>query len=185
MDCSDRRAAFTAHNILTLRTVEDMNENTTAGRQGTSSAEEISAVCSPALDSQDPNGLWLTFFLPQLFDAVKPLITSFIRASEASLPTKGDQKQPGDGGIEPNGLSADPVQRKVVDIHPPKTLEKLMASTLDIPEQGLGQAGIMGVVEQVLKYSVNTWDQGFMDKLYASTNAVSAAGQCDRRSVRD
>jgi hypothetical protein len=24
-----------------------------------------------------------------------------------------------------------------------------------------------------LKYSVNTWDQGFLDKLYASTNAVS------------
>lgn len=29
------------------------------------------------------------------------------------------------------------------------------------------------MVERVLRYSVNTWDQGFMDKLYASTNAVS------------
>jgi hypothetical protein len=31
----------------------------------------------------------------------------------------------------------------------------------------------MDVVGKVLKYSVNTWDQGFMDKLYASPNAVS------------
>jgi len=31
----------------------------------------------------------------------------------------------------------------------------------------------MTLVETILKYSVNTWDQGFLDKLYASTNAVS------------
>lgn len=28
-------------------------------------------------------------------------------------------------------------------------------------------------IQQVLQYSVNTWDQGFMDKLYSSTNPVS------------
>jgi glutamate decarboxylase len=34
---------------------------------------------------------------------------------------------------------------------------------------------MLDVVKQVLGYSVNTWDQGFMDKLYASTNAVCFA----------
>lgn len=29
----------------------------------------------------------------------------------------------------------------------------------------------------MLKYSVNTWDQGFMDKLYASTNAVGVVSE--------
>jgi glutamate decarboxylase len=35
------------------------------------------------------------------------------------------------------------------------------------------------MVEKVLEWSVNTWDQGFMDKLYASTNAVSGLAQCE------
>lgn len=33
----------------------------------------------------------------------------------------------------------------------------------------------MSLVDTILKYSVNTWDQGFLDKLYASTNAVSVS----------
>ena len=44
--------------------------------------------------------------------------------------------------------------------------------TFDLPENGTGKDGLLETIEQVLKYSVNTWDQGFMDKLYASTNAV-------------
>jgi hypothetical protein len=40
-----------------------------------------------------------------------------------------------------------------------------------------GKRGLLDVVKQVLRYSVNTWDQGFMDKLYASTNAVSFINQ--------
>ncbi|KAF2634074.1 glutamate decarboxylase-like protein 1 [Massarina eburnea CBS 473.64] len=35
----------------------------------------------------------------------------------------------------------------------------------------------METVEKVLGYSVNTWDQGFMDKLYASTNAVGLVSE--------
>lgn len=42
----------------------------------------------------------------------------------------------------------------------------------DLPGKGKGKDGVLEAVKQVLKYSVNTWDQGFMDKLYASTNAV-------------
>lgn len=42
----------------------------------------------------------------------------------------------------------------------------------ELPGNGKGKDGLLETVEQVLKYSVNTWDQGFLDKLYASTNAV-------------
>jgi hypothetical protein len=48
-----------------------------------------------------------------------------------------------------------------------------MAKELEINESAGGKDGLMGIVESILKYSVNTWDQGFLDKLYASTNAVS------------
>jgi glutamate decarboxylase len=43
----------------------------------------------------------------------------------------------------------------------------------ELSEDGKGKEGLLATVEQLLKYSVNTWDQGFLDKLYASTNAVS------------
>jgi glutamate decarboxylase len=43
----------------------------------------------------------------------------------------------------------------------------------DLPGDGKGKDGLLATVDQVLKFSVNTWDQGFLDKLYASTNAVS------------
>lgn len=43
---------------------------------------------------------------------------------------------------------------------------------LSLPGQGQGKEGLLEAIQQVLQYSVNTWDQGFLDKLYASTNAV-------------
>lgn len=54
--------------------------------------------------------------------------------------------------------------------HPPKKLESILK--LDIPEARGGKEGLVEMVQKLLQYSVNTWDQGFMDKLYASTNAV-------------
>lgn len=45
---------------------------------------------------------------------------------------------------------------------------------LSLPEgEGRGETGLIQAMQDVLKHSVNTWDQGFMDKLYASTNPVS------------
>jgi len=53
----------------------------------------------------------------------------------------------------------------------PEELVKQLAFSL--PEgQGRGEEGLLETIQNVLAYSVNTWDQGFMDKLYASTNAV-------------
>lgn len=48
---------------------------------------------------------------------------------------------------------------------------------LDIPEQGRRQDGLIEVLQKVLRYSVNTWHQGFLDKLYASTNAPGVAAE--------
>lgn len=48
---------------------------------------------------------------------------------------------------------------------------------LNLPQTGLGQAGFLKQVEQILQYSVNTWDRGFMSKLYASTDAPGLAAE--------
>lgn len=58
--------------------------------------------------------------------------------------------------------------------------ELVQALKFSLPEgEGQGKEGLLRVMQDVLRYSVNTWDQGFMDKLYSSTNAVSrtAPGQ--------
>lgn len=55
----------------------------------------------------------------------------------------------------------------------PHILNKLLREDATLPDKGQGQEGLLRVLEKVLKYSVNTWNEGFMDKLYASTNAVS------------
>jgi glutamate decarboxylase len=62
-----------------------------------------------------------------------------------------------------------------VEHHPPQKLRSLM--DFQLPGDGKGKKGLLEVVEKVLKFSVNTWDQGFLDKLYASTNAVSVLSQ--------
>lgn len=41
--------------------------------------------------------------------------------------------------------------------------------------KGRGESGLEDVLQKVLKYSVNTWSQGFMDKLYASTDPIGVA----------
>jgi glutamate decarboxylase len=67
----------------------------------------------------------------------------------------------------------------VVSTQSPQELQKILADVLQLPDQGTGKEGVVGMVEKVLEWSVNTWDQGFMDKLYASTNAVSRLDQCE------
>ena len=63
----------------------------------------------------------------------------------------------------------------MVEHHKPEKLAKLM--NFDLSTNARGKEGLLSTVEQVLKYSVNTWDQGFLDKLYASTNAVCEASE--------
>lgn len=67
-------------------------------------------------------------------------------------------------------------QNVLVDAVRPEEIVKKLAFSL--PENdGLGKEGLLDTIQQLLKYSVNTWDQGFLDKLYASTNAVGVISE--------
>lgn len=63
----------------------------------------------------------------------------------------------------------------LVEGHKPQKLVQLL--DLELPENGQGRQGFLQMVEKILQYSVNTWDQGFMDKLYASTDAPGVASE--------
>lgn len=62
-----------------------------------------------------------------------------------------------------------------MDFKKPEELRDILQ--LEIPEQGRRQDGLIAVLQKVLQYSVNTWHQGFLDKLYASTNAPGVAAE--------
>lgn len=66
-----------------------------------------------------------------------------------------------------------PPRTALAEHYSPDILKKKLSHTLTLPSVGGGKEGLLQVVEQTLKYSVNTWDQGFLDKLYSSTNSVS------------
>ena len=84
---------------------------------------------------------------------------SFVRAADEAAPVRaqgGDASAQSSVLVEPNG---------------PKALVEKM--TFSLPQQsGKGKDGLLATIQDVLKYSVNTWDQGFLDKLYSSTNPV-------------
>lgn len=73
-------------------------------------------------------------------------------------------------------------ENALVDTQKPQDLvEKLK---LSLPEgDGLGKDGLLDVVQKILRYSVNTWDQGFMDKLYASNTPVFSRHLLSRSSL--
>lgn len=95
--------------------------------------------------------------------AVQKLIVPFIRSADedAALKSTGH-------GLTTNGNVS---RTSLVELHEPEKLVNLL--NFQLPEgKGVGKSGLLDVVGRLLKYSVNTWDQGFLDKLYASTNAV-------------
>lgn len=99
----------------------------------------------------------------KLLDAIQDLIIPYIRSADEDAATK----HTGHGLAIPGGGP----RTTLVEHHPPQKLEPLL--DLKIPQENGGKDGLLQVVQKVLQYSVNTWDQGFMDKLYGSTNAVS------------
>ena len=76
-----------------------------------------------------------------------------------------------------NGFSTHGGDRRtaLVEQHNPQKLAQLM--NVSLPEVGLAQAGFLKQVEDILQYSVNTWDSGFMSKLYGSTDAPGVAAE--------
>ena len=89
---------------------------------------------------------------------MQSLVIPFIRSADE------------DAAIKHTGYSGGRPRTSLVEHHKPEKLVKLM--NFGLPSNGQGKDGLLHTVEQLLKYSVNTWDQGFLDKLYASTNAV-------------
>ncbi|KAG6117239.1 hypothetical protein E4U13_001234 [Claviceps humidiphila] len=100
--------------------------------------------------------------LDDLLMAVRDLIVPFVKAADDAA---ADRQT----GVLPLDASGNPRNVLVESISP----EKLNVSLdLSLPDEGQGRKGLLQAVADILKYSVNTWDQGFMDKLYASNNPV-------------
>lgn len=97
-------------------------------------------------------------------NAIQDLIIPFIASADQDAATKHTGH-----GLQVEGGGP---RTTLVEHHPPKKLDNLLSKDLSILEESGGKEGLVKIVETVLKYSVNTWDQGFMDKLYGSTNAV-------------
>lgn len=93
------------------------------------------------------------------------MIIPFIKAADDAAV----ERETGDLSPSSSGGS----QNVLVDYQTPREVVDRMK--LSLPNQGQGKEGLLDAIQQVLNHSVNTWDQGFMDKLYASTNAVCIA----------
>lgn len=100
--------------------------------------------------------------------AVEDLLIPFIRSADEPPLSAKKSTNGVNGHSTPQGTS-------LVDYKKPEDLRDILQ--LEIPEQGRKQEGLIEVLEKVLKYSVNTWHQGFLDKLYASTNAPGVAAE--------
>ncbi|KAI9822444.1 MAG: hypothetical protein M1827_000163 [Pycnora praestabilis] len=103
----------------------------------------------------------------ELLNAVEELLIPFIRSADEDLTTKDTGH-----GIAINNSTT---RTTLVENLKPNMLVQLLNFVL--PDAGQGKDGLLKVLQSILKYSVNTWDQGFLDKLYASTNAVGVASE--------
>ncbi|KAG9233005.1 glutamate decarboxylase-like protein-like protein 1 [Amylocarpus encephaloides] len=121
----------------------------------------------PGNGSAEPKFLNRADEVDELLKAVQQLIIPFIRQADSDASSKFTGH-----GVSIPGSSP---RAALVEHHPPQKLMDLMGFSL--PGDGKGKEGLLEVVEKVLRYSVNTWDQGFLDKLYASTNAVGVVSE--------
>ncbi|XXH02000.1 Glutamate decarboxylase 2 [Hypoxylon texense] len=103
-----------------------------------------------------------------LIDAVKSLVVPFIRDADEAAPSRAS------GYIAADSQGA-PGRNVLVDYHKPEDLVKKL--NISMPEDGAGKEGLLDIVQTILRYSVNTWDQGFLDKLYSSINPVGVASE--------
>ncbi|OZJ03045.1 hypothetical protein BZG36_03710 [Bifiguratus adelaidae] len=69
-------------------------------------------------------------------------------------------------------------QRDETPVVPPMCPEQLGERLqLELPEEGSGTEGALNVVQQVLKYSVQSLNPRFMDKLYAGSNPIGIVSE--------
>lgn len=103
----------------------------------------------------------------ELIDAVKNLIIPFIHTAD----TASYLRASGSPASQPtsNALIAAPPL-------PPTSLTNVFSPLL--PEStGHGKDGLLQTISQLLTHSVNTWDQGFLDKLYSAPSPVGLASE--------
>ena len=98
---------------------------------------------------------------------MQELILPHIQAADEDASTKSS----GHGLQIPGGAP----RTVLTEQHPPHKLHSLMNPTL--PTTSLGAQGVLDSTRDILKYSVNTWDRGFLDKLYASPDAAGLASE--------
>ncbi|KAJ5489908.1 Pyridoxal phosphate-dependent transferase major region subdomain 2 [Penicillium expansum] len=112
-----------------------------------------------------------------LLKAVEDLLIPFIRSADEDHRGSSTQKNGTNGTNGTNGHTGYTglAGTSLVDYKKPEELRDILQ--LEIPEKGTKQEGLIEVLQKVLKYSVNTWHQGFLDKLYASTNAPGVAAE--------
>ncbi|KAJ6785541.1 hypothetical protein PWT90_10478 [Aphanocladium album] len=106
--------------------------------------------------------------LDDLIDAVKDLIIPYVKAADDNASKKHTGRLPRDAADRPYNV--------LVEALPPRELVERMQFTLPAGE-GAGKEGLLDSIQDILKYSVNTWDQGWMDKLTASTNPVGVISE--------
>ncbi|CCU74163.1 glutamate decarboxylase [Blumeria hordei DH14] len=106
--------------------------------------------------------------LEDLLHAVQALIIPFVRSADESVACKS---MTGSVPVAP-GAS---VRTSLVESLSPDVLRETM--NFNLPLTGQGKVGLLRAIEQVLHYSVNTGDQGFMDKLYAGTSPVGVVSE--------
>ena len=95
---------------------------------------------------------------------MRDLTLPFVKAADDAAVHRQTGRVPLDATGNPQNVLVDSVSVKP---------EKLAAHLKFIlPEEGQGKEGLLEGIAKVLKYSVNTWDQGFLDKLYSSNNPV-------------
>ncbi|PNS21391.1 Peroxisomal targeting signal receptor [Sphaceloma murrayae] len=105
--------------------------------------------------------------LDDLLAAVQPLLHTYISSADTSASAKSTGH-----GLQTPGSGP---RTALVEHHPPQKLASLFA--LDLPSSPGGKPALVSTVTRLLQYSVNTWDQGFLDKLYASTNPVGVVSE--------
>lgn len=94
---------------------------------------------------------------------MRDLVIPFIKAADDAA----SQKHTGTTYRAPSGEE----RNVLVDYQKPADLVARLKFSL--PEDGKGKEGLLNTIEKVLECSVNTWDQGFMDKLFSTNTPVS------------
>ncbi|KJZ77173.1 hypothetical protein HIM_03494 [Hirsutella minnesotensis 3608] len=100
--------------------------------------------------------------LDDLLGAIRALIIPFVAAADKAVVDRATGKLP----VDASG------RNKNVLLESYSPAEVVSRLNIDLPNQGQGKDGLLDIVQNVLQYSVNTWDQGFLDKLYASNTPV-------------